>query len=553
LNSPGGQVFDKSTLHQRRSFLARIPFHPFLIAAAPALMLVGGNLGQVRLGSTWRALFVSVAAAVLFFLLFQFLFRDWHRAALAASFLVLLGLSYGHLYRALRNLPMLDAHHVRHRYLIPILVLVTTIMLSWLARARELSLRISEFANAAALVMIIVPLIQILSYEFRAYTSSQDQSKQTPPALVSRLDGEYRFVLEGEPPDIYYIILDGYGRADILQEYFDLDNEAFLQELSERGFYIAECSRSNYTLTALSMPSALNFSHLDEFGIELNKSDMYEIGRYAKGNLLRRILEDLGYKMVAFESGYFVTEWADADLYLSYESAFSDPLSGVNAFEAMFLDSTIAKVPLDFRHLLPQSWGPILDYAYTAHRERVLYTLEHLENMPRIELGGPKFVMAHILAPHPPFVFGPNGEFISQRETFTLKEDILYTDREDYTSGYRDQLQFINKKVLELVEQLQSANSSIIILQGDHGPSPGMTSRFGRTAILNAYYLPGVNHDALYPAITPVNSFRVVLNEYFGANFPLAEDEARFSSYGEPLSFTIVEEENPTCTGASTR
>ena len=77
----------------------------------------------------------------------------------------------------------------------------------------------------------------------------------------------------------------------------------------------------------------------------------------------------------------------------------------------------------------------------------------------------------------------------------------------------------------------------MIIIQGDHGAGvgedywsidgPGVPQR---AAILNAYYLPiGCERD-LYPGITPVNTFRIVLNCYFGASYLLLEDVTYFSS-----------------------
>jgi hypothetical protein len=70
----------------------------------------------------------------------------------------------------------------------------------------------------------------------------------------------------------------------------------------------------------------------------------------------------------------------------------------------------------------------------------------------------------------------------------------------------------------------------VIIVQGDHGPLPDLTEEPSqRLPILNAYYLPGVEMDSmLYPSISPVNSFRVVLNSYFGQNLPLLEDQSYF-------------------------
>ena len=75
------------------------------------------------------------------------------------------------------------------------------------------------------------------------------------------------------------------------------------------------------------------------------------------------------------------------------------------------------------------------------------------------------------------------------------------------------------------------ANSSqppIIILQADHGPASMLdqesldnTNIKERMAILNALYLPGDGDKGLYPSITPVNTFRIIFNHYFGTNYSL--------------------------------
>jgi hypothetical protein len=76
-----------------------------------------------------------------------------------------------------------------------------------------------------------------------------------------------------------------------------------------------------------------------------------------------------------------------------------------------------------------------------------------------------------------------------------------------------------------------STTPPIIVLQADHGP--GMFTNFSsesatciheRFSILGAYYLPGLDSSVLPPDITPVNIFRIILNQYFRANLPLLEN-----------------------------
>jgi hypothetical protein len=60
-----------------------------------------------------------------------------------------------------------------------------------------------------------------------------------------------------------------------------------------------------------------------------------------------------------------------------------------------------------------------------------------------------------------------------------------------------------------------------------------------RMKILNVYYLPGVD-EGLYATITPVNSFRVVFNHYFGQAYEMLDDISFYSAYDIPYNYTIV-------------
>ena len=87
----------------------------------------------------------------------------------------------------------------------------------------------------------------------------------------------------------------------------------------------------------------------------------------------------------------------------------------------------------------------------------------------------------------------------------------------------------------------------IIILQGDHGPgayldwdSPEDSNMDERFSILNAFHLPGVENPSFHDGQTPVNSFRIIMNEYFQADYPLLPDHSYFSKARDPLNFMEV-------------
>jgi hypothetical protein len=64
-----------------------------------------------------------------------------------------------------------------------------------------------------------------------------------------------------------------------------------------------------------------------------------------------------------------------------------------------------------------------------------------------------------------------------------------------------------------------------------------------KMGILNAYYLPGVDYSNphLYPSITPVNSFRLVFDLYFGTKLGSLDDSSYvYANYSRPYKFLDV-------------
>jgi hypothetical protein len=187
-----------------------------------------------------------------------------------------------------------------------------------------------------------------------------------------------------------------------------------------------------------------------------------------------------------------------------------------------------------------------LDAAYSQHRENIIFAFGELENIP--ELQSPKFVFVHILAPHEPFVFGAQGELVGRNTPFSLNNDWDTKNLESYRHGYRDQVNYVNLRILRAVQEIiaRSATPPIIILQGDHGTLARVSSQNARMTILNAYYLPGGGEELLYGTITPVNTFRLILDYYFGANLGLFSDSSYYyDEYSQ--SYPLVTNKRKLC------
>ena len=63
-----------------------------------------------------------------------------------------------------------------------------------------------------------------------------------------------------------------------------------------------------------------------------------------------------------------------------------------------------------------------------------------------------------------------------------------------------------------------------------------------RLSILNVYYVPEISENQFYENITPVNSFRIIFNEYFNANYKILEDQNYWSTGNTPFDLHNVTE-----------
>jgi hypothetical protein len=316
---------------------------------------------------------------------------------------------------------------------------------------------------------------------------------------------------------------------------YGLDNGDFLGFLRERGFYIADSSYSNYCQTLLSLMSTFEMDYLSDLPHEYgwNYDDRYALGEVMRHATVLEQLEKHGYKMAAFSSGYAETEFTDFDYYYNYEGSLSE-------FHRLVLGAT----PL-WRIIFP------LISPYDMQRGQIEYTLDLLPDAAAD--ASPRFVFAHITLPHPPFVFDSVGNPTDPKIRFTMADGDHLTrlgmPQEDYVKGYRNQLQYADRRMMQILPKLldRPGPKPIIILQGDHGPgselhweSHDATNVEERFAILNAYYFPDGDYSALYQGITPANSFRVVLNKVLGTSYKRIDDRSFFSGWLAPLDFVEV-------------
>ncbi len=519
--------------------------HPFLFASYPILALLAYNIEWAFIADAYRSLAVTLLVAAVVFLIARWLMKDWLKAGLIVTLAVLLFFSYGHIYELLKKSEHFAAIG-RHRYMIPTWGLLFIFAAIFIARTRSNLQSFTNALNIASIAALILPVATIVQFQFESSSgrATADSIHERPIIQLQLPPGE-------DPPDVYYIILDAYGRADILQEIFNYDNTPFLDELRERGFYIGDYSRPNYAQTSLSITSSTNMEYIQDLipNPDPNDKSRDVLWSLLKRSNVRRALEAIGYKTVAFPTGLAGTELQDADVY--YSAGIIDDivsLSAVTPFENMLVYNSAGRILTDGLIVLP-SFIKELNYPYEVRRARTLNAFEHLMEIPDLE--GPHFVFAHIIAPHPPFVFDRYGNPVQPNAPFSLGfgyGEYRPEELESWVEGYREQLMFVNDRILQVIDAILSKSKTppIIVIQGDHGPKAEtsiLPYTHERLSIFNVYYLPNGGDESLYPTITPVNSFRVIFNTYFGASLEILPDRVFYSQYSKPYSFFEVTDE----------
>jgi hypothetical protein len=503
------------------SEIKRLPLHIFLLSVFPSLALLSNNLGETDLWVVHRPLIVSILIGILFFLMARLLVKNRQKASLWTSFSVAMFFSYGHIYQIVEDVQIFGFLIGRHRYLV-ILWGALFILGTWFIfrKMRELN-EIILILNMVSLILVLFQIGQIASYQIRKRISHEQAQAAISDTLLLPNDPE-------DMPDVYLIILDMYGREDALDAHYNYDNSEFISQLEEIDFYVADCARSNYAATALSLASQLNMEYLDVLIDDVNlESTSYLI----RNSTVRMAFEEIGYTSIAFNTGFGWANVGDSDIYL--DKPLDPILWYIDPFEQLFIEGTLLRPLFDYYISLGLGEIRYFDTPNEMKAQLTRMVLDHLKLIP--QMSGPKFVYAHIMMPHPPHVFNSDGSV-----------NLQASKHSDDKIEFQIQLDYLNPQIIEIVKNIidNSDPSPIIILEGDHG-----LFDFERTSILNALYFPTSSDKVFYPQISLVNTFRLLFNEYFGTDYPLLDDSSYDRLGGDNYAYVPHphEEWNPAC------
>lgn len=520
--------------------MKKISLHPYLITISFILVYYVGLKAPSPKWEIIPICIIGVAISFSIFKLIYFFNKQFYKSAILTSCSMLVLVNLDGIYEILINEKSFLFQFrvflttIIGQYAIFFLGVLGIIILGFLLLKIKNDLQpISVFMDFSTVALVI-----LITFQMVATVSSNSESGITREDKTQELWSAYsKQVIDGLPKetnfteDIYYIVLDGYGDQEVIADLCGNDSYLLATRLSDLGFLVIRDAKTNYNQTRFSISSALNFSYIQDLqsAVDVSGDDTAFPILLINQNMLFQFLRQVGYKTITFRTPFDQINVHTSNYYIApplYPSPFIEVLVN-NTFLSLFFWKT----------------------QYIWHSLGIENILDEINNLQKIDK--PIFVYAHLLIPHPPFVFSSDGRITIPEKKYDLRDNNEFVEldnRQTYIDGYCDQVSFINVRINTIVSQLiLDSPDAVIIIQGDHGPGADFfqddyekSDLNQKFHILNAIYFPDQEYQLLSDDVTPVNTFRVILNKYFNSTSPLLENRTFYSGYSNIYDFIDI-------------
>ena len=524
-------------------------FHPFLIAFFPIVAIYSVNIGLIKLEEFILPTLLIVGSATLLFLCLKYILKNTKKAALIVSLAFIVFFSFGHTYNVLDQVDVGNIDLGSNKILLPVFIILFGLGSFLIIKTKRTLDNATSIVNTVSIVFISVILVMVGIETFACNECLIERNTSWYFDFFSNEKIDFSSYFEDHSfsisendslPNVYFIILDGYPRNDVLKEYVNFDNSEFTNALEQKGFHIAENSYANYSFSGVSIVSTMNMDYInflaDELGedsIDYNPIVGKDYGLYPDNQVIKNF-KSMGYKTVKLGTAtIYLYELPLVDLSPCYKS--------IHLMDNRLLDAVGNTSMIGY---FIERW------AEEQQRQIILCDFEEL---PKISdyFEEPVFVWSHIMLPHYPLIFGPNGEPVTPGKPLIAMNHPEFTDSSwDIKTQFMYQVQFANKKSLEFIDRIiEKEKNPIIIIQSDHGSAFGVNIEdptndnvFQKLSNLSAIYFPDEKHrKMLTDDRTNVNTFRTVFNAYYGSNYEILEDRAYWGlSVKKPFWFEDV-------------
>ncbi len=461
----------------------------------------------------WNFLWVSVSVFVVY-LLGKFFYKQNEKAIVFGFFVSAFLIFFGSVFDTWKLIT--NVHFLTSYYFVTLFFLLLIGLFSFFLKSHKKGfLRLFTYLNILFFVLL---LFEVSRFAVKTIKTNPDDllidSRFT--ALKSFETTEKKD--DSLKPDIFLLIFDAMPSSKALKQDIQFSNSELDSFLLQQGFFIAKEAKSNYEFTVLSVSSMLNMDYVSLNDLKKgNGINMYYRSTASLlDNSLIRVLKNENYHIYQFQplSIFNNTDW-------NGNLVFGNMLH-MNYFYKTLPGRLYRDLAWNFQRL-----EVFAKRAYEIEgvkkKADILKTDKLIRNVCTIT-DSPKFVYAHYILPHVPFYFKPDGTIRSYQNNKrpSISEKVQMTDQVMYT----------NQKIIEIVSYIKENNKSntVIVVMGDHGfksLQKNQNPDFGFQN-LNAVYFRDNNYSSLYSSISPVNTFRIILNKYFSAKLSMLKDSCVF-------------------------
>ena len=441
---------------------------PFLLAFFPSWILILKNYDELIFQDILISLAI-VSVSIIIWIVIRKIIKNGNKAALITGVGVVFFFYFGYVQDALKGILVSNIPVNKTSILVPISIIIFIILTVYFIKSKNNFESIIKIANVVSITLILVVCVQFI----------------IPGASA-------------EKPNVYHIILDEYTDNEILTKKFGYNNEKFLEFLNNNGFYMHDKLFSTFGSTVKELNVILNM----EYPKKLRwMSEDYES---LNNNKVMSIFSNQDYSVIETNSMMRWKNFSDVDTKLCYDTNF---------INSEFLDQVLGKSII--RYFLEK-------YQQDTRRDTVRCTFDVLNEIT-LKTDGPKYVFSHVYVPHPPFLFGPNGENV-----IPDRREISGLQSWENPQGYVNQLIYATNEITVVIKNIvKNDPNAIIIVQGDTGTLTGtdiskktMKEIYQAHSILYAVRIPDVE-DSDY--MIPVNTYRIIFNNYFNMNYDYLE------------------------------
>lgn len=497
--------------------IKKFPFHTFLLPAFFVLHVTNQYFRMLLVQTAIEFFLYYIFMAALFLLTGKLIFKSLTKGGVWATCLLMLFFFFGAIHDFLIN------NSLTH-FITPYKIFLPFLLGGFLYFSLYCKMKNKKIDNAGryfTILFIILVSIEVVLILSKTIYNDQEhnfglKNKHTIKPINSRDSCQ--------KPDIFFIVFDEYASSSSLKQYFGFENSYCDSSLKRNNFFIAKNSKSNYNSTPLSIGSALNMQY---FNVPLEKDittarTMLQAWYSYKMSQLPDLLAQSGYAVYNFGIYDFKNHPIHTSNYFSaYESKpfYQETLYGRIERDILW---NINKLNLPFIRKMISEKSMKTQTAFIARNQKnlqlILKELSTQNNQP-------KFIFGHILMPHAPFYFDRNGKKVVNNAS-------IYNN-ENNAGPYLEQLIYTNTWIDSILNTTNRhfTRPRVVIIEGDHGyreSPPNMNRREMHFMNLNTYYFSDKDYTMLYDSISPVNTFRVVLNKYFNARLPLLKDSTVF-------------------------